>query len=183
MPGYGAQHAAMMERYPNVHFMIALLRDGFHRDSPGGSVQLRSDGSPVLDYPASDYLWEGYRRALATMAEIQFAAGADRVVPLHEDAAAGYATLDEARAGIAQLKLSSPRVRFGSAHVMGGCAMAPDAGRGVVDGNGSHFQLANLSVMDASVFPTSIGANPQLSIYGITSRNATRLCERLRSAA
>ena len=181
LPGYGAPHAAMMQRYPHVHFMIALLRDGFHRDSAGGTVKLRGDGSPVLDYPASDYLWDGFRRSLASMAEIQFAAGAERVVPIHEDAAAGYANMDEARAGIAQLLLTSPRVRFGSAHVMGGCAMGPDAARAVVNPDGTHHQLSNLSVLDASVFPTSIGANPQMSIYGVTSRNATRLAERLRA--
>jgi choline dehydrogenase-like flavoprotein len=181
LPGYGQTHTANMRRYPNMNFMIALLRDGFHHDSPGGSVRLRSDGSPEIDYPINDYLWDGYRRALATMAEIQFAAGAERVIPLHEDAAAGYANWNEAKRGIAQLKLTSPRVRFGCAHVMGGCAMGVDASRGVVDADGSHFQVANLSIMDASVFPTSIGANPQLSIYGITSRNASRLAERLRA--
>jgi choline dehydrogenase-like flavoprotein len=180
LPGYGEQHAAMMRRYNNMNFMIALLRDGFHRDSNGGTVKLRADGSPELDYKVNDYLWEGYRRALATMAEIQFAAGAERVIPMHEDAAAGYASWAEAKQGIAGLKLTSPRVRFGCAHVMGGCMMGVDPARGVVDGDGTHWQLRNLSVMDASIFPTSIGANPQLSIYGITARNASRLAARLK---
>ncbi|MGL4711325.1 MAG: GMC oxidoreductase, partial [Shewanella sp.] len=39
--------------------------------------------------------------------------------------------------------------------------------------------LENLSVMDGSIFPTSLGANPQLSIYGITARNATALAQKL----
>lgn len=179
LPGYGQQHAQTMQRYPQVNFMIALLRDGFHRDSTGGAVKLRGDGSPVLDYPVNDYLWEGYRRALLTLAEIQFAAGAEHVIPMHEDAAAGYTSWREAQEGISRLQLASPRVRFGSAHVMGGCSMAADAKRGVVDSNGSHYQVANLSVMDGSVFPTSIGANPSLSIYGITARNASWLANRL----
>jgi choline dehydrogenase-like flavoprotein len=34
--------------------------------------------------------------------------------------------------------------------------------------------------MDGSVFPTSIGANPQLSIYGLVTRNATKLAEQLK---
>ena len=34
--------------------------------------------------------------------------------------------------------------------------------------------------MDGSVFPTSIGANPQLSIYGLTWRNAARLTGEMR---
>jgi choline dehydrogenase-like flavoprotein len=39
-----------------------------------------------------------------------------------------------------------------------------------------------LSVMDGSVFPTSIGANPQLSVYGLAWRSAARLAGDLRKA-
>jgi choline dehydrogenase-like flavoprotein len=39
--------------------------------------------------------------------------------------------------------------------------------------------VENLSVHDGSLFPTSIGANPQLSIYGIVNMLATRLARRL----
>jgi choline dehydrogenase-like flavoprotein len=34
-------------------------------------------------------------------------------------------------------------------------------------------------VHDGSLFPTSIGANPQLSIYGITARLASQLAQSL----
>ena len=34
-------------------------------------------------------------------------------------------------------------------------------------------------VHDGSLFPTSIGANPQLSIYGIVNRLATQLAKRM----
>ena len=36
-------------------------------------------------------------------------------------------------------------------------------------------------MFDGSVFPTSLGVNPQLSIYGLSARNATALAERLRA--
>ncbi len=39
--------------------------------------------------------------------------------------------------------------------------------------------LENHSVVDGSVFPTSIGANPQLSIYAMAARNATALARAL----
>jgi choline dehydrogenase-like flavoprotein len=66
-----------------------------------------------------------------------------------------------------------------SAHVMGGCGMSTDPAHGVVSGNGRHHHLRGLSVLDGSVFPTSIGANPQLSIYGIVARNASLLAQEL----
>ena len=88
VPGFGAEHARWMTQLPNVQVLIALLRDGFHDESQGGRVVLRSDGWPVLDYSVPDYLWEGVRRAYLAMAEIQFAAGARSVMPLHESASA-----------------------------------------------------------------------------------------------
>ena len=66
---------------------------------------------------------------------------------------------------------------------MGGCAMADAPEHGVVDDSGRHFQISNLSIHDGSVFPTSIGANPQLSIYGLIARNATMLASALTGQA
>ncbi|NWA29416.1 GMC family oxidoreductase [Pseudomonas gingeri] len=178
--GFGAQSALRMEQLPHTHMMLALMRDGFHPDSPGGSVELRGDGTPVLDYQVSAYAWDGLRRAYHSMAEIQFAAGAQSVLPLHADA--DYVnTLAKARELIDELSLELYRTRLGSAHVMGGCAMGEEAKSAVTDSLGRHHQLRNLSVHDGSLFPTSIGANPQLSVYGLTAQLATALAERLKN--
>jgi choline dehydrogenase-like flavoprotein len=178
LPGFGAAHAGWMTRFPNLQVLIALLRDGFHADAPGGQVVLRSDGWPVLDYGMTDYLWNGVRRAYLAMAEIQFAAGAQAVMPLHENAA-GATSWREARAAIEALPLRQLAARVVSAHVMGGCPMGNDPRTSVVGESGRHHHVANLSVHDASVFPTSIGANPQLSIYAITARMAAGLAAAL----
>ena len=57
--------------------------------------------------------------------------------------------------------------------------MSENPARGVVNSRGRHHQIANLAVFDGSVFPTSIGANPQLSIYGLTAQNASALVKEL----
>ena len=72
--------------------------------------------------------------------------------------------------------------RVMSAHVMGGCAMGADIRESVVNEAGRHHQLANLSVHDGSIFPTSVGANPQLSIYAQAARMATGLAATLARA-
>ena len=182
LPGFGADHARWMTRFPNLQVMIALLRDGFHGGSPGGQVVLRSDGWPVLDYAMTDYLWNGARRAYLAMAELQFAAGAQSVMPLHENGA-GASSWREARAAIESLPLAALSARVVSAHVMGGCPMGPDARSAVVGEDGRHHHVANLSVHDASVFPTSLGANPQLTIYALSARMATSLAATLRGQA
>ncbi|WP_342245063.1 GMC family oxidoreductase [Pseudomonas sp. OTU5201] len=174
----GIDNALRMEQLPHTNVMLALMRDGFHPDSAEGSVELRGDGSPVLDYRMTDYTWDGIRRAYHTMAEIQFAAGARAVLPMHNDA--DYVkTLDEARNLIDGLSMELYRARLGSAHVMGGCAMGEDPKQAVTDSLGRHHQLANLSIHDGSLFPTSIGANPQLSVYGLTAKLASALAERM----
>ncbi|PYC26132.1 GMC family oxidoreductase [Pseudomonas mosselii] len=176
--GHGQDNALRMAELPHTHVMLALLRDGFHPDSPGGQVELRDDGSPVLDYPVNDYLRDGLRRAWHSMAQIQFAAGARRVLPVHGDAR--YVDNPEhAKALIDNLPLELFRMRLGSAHVMGGCALGEDPRQAVCDSLGRHHQLENLSVHDGSLFPTSIGANPQLSVYALTALLSEALVGRL----
>jgi choline dehydrogenase-like flavoprotein len=181
LPNHGVPHAESMRRLPNLQVVIALLRDGFHPASPGGRVRLRADGTPLLDYPLTPYVWDGVRRALRAMAEIQFAAGASVVMPIHGDGV-GYRRWQDARAAIDAFTLAPLVTPVVSAHVMGGCPLGLDARRAVVDPRGRHHQLVNLYVFDGSLFPTSIGANPQLSIYGIVARLASDLAMRLAPA-
>lgn len=178
LTGFGLDQAQLLKKYPNTHVLLALLRDGFHEESQGGRVSLRSDGSPLLDYPLTAYVMEGARRAMLSMAELQFAAGAREVLPVHE-MASPYTSWAQARAAIQSLPMKPLSTRVVSAHVMGGCAMAGEERMGVVRPDGVHWQLDNVSVHDGSLFPTSIGANPQLSIYGLVNRLAHGLAKRL----
>ncbi|HUL56340.1 MAG TPA: GMC family oxidoreductase [Usitatibacter sp.] len=181
LPGFGEEHAHWMSRFDRLQVTIALLRDGFHPESPGGRVVLRSDSSPVLDYPMSRYLWEGARRAFLTMAQVQFAAGAQTVMPVHEQAR-GCDSWEASRKEIESLAMQPRNARVVSAHVMGGCAMGTDPRSSVVGESGQHHQVGNLSVHDASLFPTSVGANPQLSIFAIAARLASGLAAGLRNS-
>lgn len=180
LPGHGGEHARWMNDLRRMHVLIALLRDGFHPESPGGEVRLRDDGTPVLDYPLTDYLWDGARRAFKAMAEIQFAAGASTVVPVHGNGV-GFADNASAQREIADFQLRPLTTPVVSAHVMGGCALGNEVRTSVVDASGRHHHLENLYVLDGSLFPTSVGANPQLSIYGITAKLAAGLVTKLRA--
>ena len=178
VPGMGADQQALLQSFPYTHTVLALLRDGFHAQSAGGRVQLRADGSAVLDYPLTDYVMDGARRALLSMMEIQFAAGALQVLPLHE-MASPYTSWAQAKAAVDALPMKPLLTKIVSAHVMGGCGMAGQEKLGVTRPDGMHWQLENLSIHDGSIFPTSIGANPQLSVYGAVNRLAQGLVKRL----
>jgi choline dehydrogenase-like flavoprotein len=176
LPADGRTHAQWMAAFPRLQVLIALMRDGFHPENQGGTVRLRDDGTPLLDYPLLPLFWEAARRAMRTMAEIQFAAGAQTVMPMHADGAA-FVNIDDARAAIDAFALQPGVTPVVSAHVMGGAPLGPNPKRAVVASSGRHHQVENLYVFDGSLFPTSLGANPQLSIYGVVARLATGLAE------
>jgi choline dehydrogenase-like flavoprotein len=180
LPGFGEKQAVLFRQFPNANVMLALMRDGFHDQATGGAVELRGDGSPLLDYRLTDYVLEGARRAMLAMAQIQFEAGATMVYPGHE-MSEGTSTWLATKAAIEALPMKPLLTKIGCAHVMGGCGLAADDKRGVTRPDGVHWQLENLSIHDGSLFPTSIGANPQLSIYGSVNRLAQGLAKRLTS--
>ncbi|WP_299801536.1 GMC family oxidoreductase [uncultured Shewanella sp.] len=176
--GYGKSHAQLMEKFNQLQVTIALVRDGYHENSQGGQVKLTDHGF-TLDYPLTDAFWRAARRAYASMAELQFAAGAQQVLPISEGMPY-LSSWSEAKKVISEMDLAPLKTVVASAHVMGGCPFGEDPKLSMVNSFGESHYFDNLSVMDGSIFPTSLGANPQLSIYGITARNATRLAERLK---
>jgi choline dehydrogenase-like flavoprotein len=62
---------------------------------------------------------------------------------------------------------------------MGGCAMGTGPRQGAVNPDGRLWGLDNVTVCDGSLFPTSIGANPQVSVYAQAWRVADGLARSL----
>jgi choline dehydrogenase-like flavoprotein len=170
----GEQITQSMDKLNHTQCMIALMRDGFHEESQGGAVEINDKGQPILDYPINGYLLEGVRRAFNIMLEMQFATGAKSARPAHKQAK-HYMSWNEAKAAVAELDVAAHKSTIGSAHVMGGCPMGNDPKKSVTNVDGKFHHLDNLYIMDGSLFPTSIGANPQLSIYGLAYKLSTAL--------
>lgn len=57
-----------------------------------------------------------------------------------------------------------------TAHILGGCPMANDVSRGVVDARGEVFGHPNLFVVDGSIVPSNLGVNPSLTITALAER-------------
>ena len=58
-------------------------------------------------------------------------------------------------------------IQIGTGHPQGGNALSPDRERGVVDPSFRVHGLDNLFVCDASVFPSSVTVNPQLTVMAL----------------
>ena len=176
-PGFGADHAAAMKKHAHRTSHVAILIDGFHEGDDGGVVKLRPSGAPVLDYPLTSRLWEAIRFGHKQLAEINFAAGAKSVLTVH-DPPIEIQTPQQIGTLLDGASWRAQTVPIFTAHQMGGCAMGDDAKTSVVrSADLRHHELQNLYVMDGSVFPTSLGVNPQESIYGLVRLMATRLAD------
>jgi choline dehydrogenase-like flavoprotein len=100
------------------------------------------------------------------MAKLQFAAGAKRVWSLHAEPVVMDSPRDIAK--LDQAPWERCRVKIATAHQMGGCPMGKDPAKSVVDAKLRYHDRDNLFVVDGSVLPTSLGVNPQETIFGIS---------------
>lgn len=62
-----------------------------------------------------------------------------------------------------------------TAHTIGTCRMGPDRDAAVVDADGRSFDIPNLWISDNSTFPSSVIANPALTIMALSLRTADRM--------
>jgi choline dehydrogenase-like flavoprotein len=166
--GFGARHQELMSRLPYLNAMIALTVDGILDGDEGGTVGLRDDGRMSIAYPLEARNWEAFRAACKEMARIQFAAGARKVFSLHSPMVELESVEDLAKLDAAPWERH--RVRVTTAHQMGGCAIGE-----VVDSSLRYRGLKNLFVVDGSVFPTSLGVNPQLTLFALAQWAAPKV--------
>ncbi len=163
----GPEMQDTLSRFPFLNGMIAIHADGLLPEERGATVRLKEGASSrysiSYDFQASH--WEAFRVACKEMAKLQFAAGAKKVGSLHFEPVL-MSTPDDIPK-LDQAAWASLQVRVLSAHQLGGCAMGKDPRDSVVDPLLRFHTLDNLFVVDGSVFPTSLGVNPQETIFGV----------------
>ena len=127
--------------------MMPLL--GMGRDVPGGRMQLRGDRLQLTwRGTASRAYFEGLEETARRMGET---------------------------IGARVIRLGGRFARLLTVHPLGGCAMANDPERGVVDPFGRVFGCDELYVADGSILPGPAGVNPSMTIAALAERIAGRL--------
>lgn len=110
-------------------------------------------------------LGEGDKRrlieGLRMLGRVFFAAGANSYLPFRHGGGIVHREADIDRH--LPLDLPPTHLQLYASHPMGTCRMAASEKQGVVDPHGRVFGWQNLRVADASVFPTSLGVNPQVT--------------------
>lgn len=164
LPGFGATHKRAMESFTRLGSYAARICE----ETTGSIGPLGRNGFPRIDYELGDADRKKMLRAAGAAAELCFAAGAVEVYPGVRSRPA-LASADEARS-LASSEATVGDLALTGYHPMGTARMAADASRGVTSAAGQVFGVGDLYVADASLFPTSLRADPQLTIMALALR-------------
>ncbi len=169
LPGFGRAHAEIMRSYHRMVGILVLLHD----QSEGG-VRVDRKGRPLISYrlrPEEERLMaEGMRHC----AEILFASGAREVLvpyfeaPLRLRPGSDLSVIEARGCRQGEIPLAST-------HPQGTLRMGEDPSWAVVDSNGRVHGFENLFVADMSVFPSSLGAPPQITTAALADRTAASI--------
>ena len=173
LPGFGAAHMTSMRAYPNLAVLTAMVHD-----ETSGEVTVGGDGRPVIRYEMAPGDRKQLAKGLAACARILLAAGSREVTipavpPKRITSIAALEALD--------FSFVRPHaVPLTAVHPMGTMRMGENAKTSVVRSTGEHHQVRGLFVADGSLFSTSIGGPPQISIYAFALHLAPHAVERAR---
>lgn len=169
IPGVEFEEKELMSRYSHYALIGSLLQD----ESVGTVIK----GGPLAYYLEYQLTQGDAAMMVAGMknaARALFAAGATKVLTSHRRRTVLHGEKD---LHVIDDKGVSSGISIGSGHPQGGNRMGGVAGSSVVDSHSKVHGFRNLFVCDASVFPTSIGVNPQLTVMALATRAAEHIGE------
>ena len=165
LPGFGRAHWEIMK---NFHRMVGLLV--LMHDESAGTVRVDAAGKPQISYAVNRKEQRLFVDGMKHCAEILFASGATRVLvpyasPLLLQPGDDLGAID--KRGVRPLDIP-----IAATHPQSTCRMGEDPARSVVDSWCRSHDVKNLFICDMSVFPSSLGAPPQISTAAIADRTA-----------
>ncbi|MDO9017036.1 MAG: GMC family oxidoreductase [Deltaproteobacteria bacterium] len=175
LPGAGAawqQRLTEMDHYAQWNFICRMEAHGRVRPAlfGGGS-------GAAVHYLPTERDMERVREGIVLLSRMMFAAGAREVFPGVGGLPAAIRSVSEVDA-IERATLRPQQLNMIASHLFGTACAGSDPRASVVDDNLAVHGTQGLYVMDASVFPTNLGVNPQHSIMALTWVAASRLANR-----
>ncbi len=167
LPGTGREHQRAMLDFGHVGSIGVHLSD-----ASSGRVRLAGNGAMRVGYSLTQEDADRLVFGIARAAEIHFAAGASEVYP------------NIARAGTLRprqlpefesTRFKPSELRLEAFHPMGTARISSDDREGVCAPNGSVNGVDGLYVADASLFPTSLGVNPMMTVIAFSTQIASDL--------
>lgn len=162
LPGTGVDHQRAMLEFGHVGSIGVHLSDRSQ-----GRVGLGNDRALRASYKLTREDADRIHYGIARAAEVHFAAGAVEVYP-NIPRFGALAPGDLADFEAARIKASE--LRLEAFHPMGTARIAADPRQGVCAPDGSVRGTRGLYVADASLFPTSVGVNPMMTIIAFAKQ-------------
>lgn len=161
-PGIGAPFMKYMANLKKHAGIVTLIHD--HNV---GEIQWHDDKKRI-DYALADQDFPAMKAAIKAAAKVHFAAGAKKVyVPTVQHRV--IEKLEDIDRVVDAIQNEPMTFRMVSYHPQGTCRMGVDAKTTVVNPYGETHDVKNLFITDASLFPTSIIVNPQVTVYTLAS--------------
>ncbi|MCK6556035.1 GMC family oxidoreductase [Candidatus Binatia bacterium] len=162
------------ERYRQTAYFGFMIKD-----TARGRVRrgLRRD-LPLVTYSMNDRDFALFKRGIDLLARMYFAAGAHEVAmpgPAGSTVVRNEAELE----GFWRSEPGSWRFLISAYHPLGTARIAATPERGVCDPEHRVWNVDGLYVMDGASVPSSLGANPQVTIMAMATRAARLLAARL----
>lgn len=161
MPGWWDQHWKNMQRYSRMACTGVLVASDSNAEVREGGLTRRE-----IRYKPTRKDFETMLAGLELAGDIYLAANAECVIPntFHY---LEYATKEQLKMMKYDIKDDSD-ITLGTGHPQGGNILSRNKKEGVVDEQLRVYGYDNLFITDASVFPTAIGVNPQITVMTLS---------------
>ena len=161
-PGIGKPFMDYMTDLKKLAGLVTLIHD--HNV---GEITLDNENKKI-SYQISSADFPAMKASIKAAARVHFAGGAKKVyVPtVQHRVIESVADIDVV---VDAIEHELQTFRMVSYHPQGTCRMGADASKSVVNPYGETHDVKGLFITDASLFPTSIIVNPQVTVYTLSS--------------
>ncbi len=173
MPGWFDDHFRNMRRYNRLASVGVLVGTESNAEVKRGLLTPRD-----IKYTPTESDLKKLLDGLIKAGEVWFAAGATAVMP-HTFGYHEFKSVEELRR-LPELVKDGSDLTLGTGHPQGGNILSTSPDKGVVDPEFRVHGVDNLFVCDASVFPTSIKVNPQLTVMAMARYAAPMIAKNQR---
>lgn len=169
LPSFFEGFSRLMQDY--IHYAMAVV---LIRDESNGEITLSDKGNPIVHYRLSEKDISNMANGLKILAQMWFDVGAQHVISGHEDIITLNGEEDIPRL-VEAVTTNPDGLWLASGHPQGGNRMGHDESNCVVNSNCKVHGFSNLYVCDASVFPTTLGVNPQITVMALAIMTADNI--------
>ena len=164
-----SEHRRLIERFNN-YAMVGIVV----RDDNIGRVALTSTGRASITYEPGEKELKILAKRVEVMGKMWFALGAKKIIISHRGMSIIEHEEDIPKL-VDKILNDEKNLLLGSANPQSGNKIGTSEVNSVVDSDCKVHGFENLFVCDSSVFPTSVGVNPQITVMTVASIVASRI--------